>query len=385
MLGNNGNSSNHPLLAQNNASNNGAHYGAHYGTIAVNINTNTTTNTNPNGALQNNMGNRARPCINKDEIYGGLIVTLAVGVLLACIFLPVSFWYIPYDKYAFDRYKFGLVDTSKVLTSGRYFRSLLHEPIYFPATYQAIEFVHTKGTQMTIFTTEGYMLALDIKFYYKLPINNLASIYSKYSTSYENAIISQAKLVIKDLAGTVNKDNTIDTNAAGMSLLEYIVNRKVIQKNFAEAVSRELYNTIGVEVPVKYFQMLTTHIPDNMADQYLKTVVQWQNNLIESNQQVVTAIVAETDTMVSKINALTNYTLASATNEANKIIVNQQSEANNIVSTARNTGLTNILHTLNITDSSMKHKFIEYCAILESAGANVMMGVNTNAVFLTKP
>jgi hypothetical protein len=297
--------------------------------------------------------------------------------------LPFSFWYIPYNSYAFDRNKFGIVDTSEVLIQGRYFRSLTHEPVFLPATYQLVEFLAAHGTELTIFTFDGYQIALDIRFYYRLPKDGLASLYSKYSMNYQNAIISQAKLVIKDLAGTSSssKDAII---SGSISLQQYIIDRKNIQYNFALATSKRLYDTIGIEVPVKYFQLLTIHIPQNMVTQYLNTVVQKQDNLIQENQQIVAQIMAETDTMVSRINALTNYTVEYAKTRANQLVVQSQSVSNNIVISKRSEAIENIFDTLDIKDKASRQKFLKYSAILETVSPNILVGVNANTLIFGK-
>ena len=106
-----------------------------------------------------------------DECIGVSVIVGAISIFFLCIFLPLSFWYIPYNQYAFDHNKFGIVDISKVLTQGRMTHLLTHELITFPSTFQRVVYNDNEdnpngGGGLTVFTYDGYQITVNLQFWY---------------------------------------------------------------------------------------------------------------------------------------------------------------------------------------------------------------------------
>lgn len=275
-----------------------------------------------------------------------ICIIMSIGMLLLVIMLPLSFQYVQYNEMAFDRNKFGTVDTSHVIGQGRHFVQLTHELIRFPTTYTEIAFMKNTGSALTIFTNDGYQISIEILFYYRLKPEKLKQIYDKYSMNWHMGIVSQSKLLIRDLSGS-------KTSGVYLPLQSYISNRSYVQERYAEEISNQLYNYIGVEAPTELFKIIELDIPQDMIDQYLRTVIQLQDNEIQENRQQVVQIMAETDRLVSVINAQTNATIENSKIKSNYIKTNAKSIADGVILQAQNTAMYDMSKRLNISNENM--------------------------------
>lgn len=284
-------------------------------------------------------------------------ILFALSVIIIPSTVASSFHYVNYDEYAFSHYVYGSVDTSTVLTQGRYFYPLTYKSIKFPSTFQKVEFVSS------VFADTGLEFDVHVVFYYRLPKNKLADIYNKYSSNYLTRILTNAKSAIKNTATqfTVN---------------HYLMNRTYIENEFARVVSDELEDKIGVDVPVDYFKIRGIRFPDPIITSSLQSVVALQNNQVQQNQQAVNIVTSDTAQMVAEINARTTLIMAFADNQASKIVSDSESEANKIIISARGNGIKTTLDVLNITDQNARDEFIRMMSIIDTGDAKIMYGLD---------
>lgn len=302
-------------------------------------------------------------------------ILLGIGVLLTVILVPLSFRYVRYDEQCFVRDKFGVVDTNSIVTQGRHFFTLNYDLVCFPSTLTKIQYLQKDNTNLNVFTSDGFQIGLDIVFFYRISSENLAKIYNKYGTNYEVTVINEAKQIIKNFAGT-------SSTGFNIPIKDYITKRRDISSQMAKSVFDGLFSVIGVDAPKQYFKIMNINIPQSMIDQYLKTVLQFQDNLIQQNKQSIVQVVAETETLVEAINVQSNFTIANAQIQSNEIISNAQSLASNIVSTARSKGIQYIFNTLNFTNSEDKSKLNRLMSIGDNPDKRIMFGV-TNQVIVS--
>ncbi len=308
---------------------------------------------------------KVRPC------GWALNIALGIAILMVCIMVPLSFHYIQYNEYAFVRNKFGKTDTGEVITQGRYFYPLTHDVIRFPATYTEVRFVGDNA--QSIFTKEGYQILLSISFWFKIPPESLAHIYNKYSLNYKNSIINEAKLIIKNLAGTANTGLNVE-------LEKYITDRRNISQTIADYLSRELYNEFGIDVPTEYVKLMFIGIPNTLVSQYSRTVEQVQKNQLEQNKQALEQIKAETQTIVTNIFVQTEFILSSAKIDADRIVMNSKSLANNIVTSSRGKGLKIMMDKLNITSQDDINRFIRIMSLGENNNKRVFYNMDNQVI-----
>ncbi len=334
----------------------------------MNIDLDNITNTNTNKQNKVNW-NKTKEFILKYKYV--LSSILALSVLLVCILVPLSFHYIHYNEYAFTRNKFGKTDTDKVLERGRYFLPLNFDIIRFSSTYNEIRFEGDNG--QNIFTKDGYQIKMNLAFWYKIPSKSLKNIYNKYGLNYQNSVINEAKLIIKNFAGTA-------TTGSNIELSKYINDRRNISKSIAEALNKELYSEFGIDVPVKYVQMMYVQIPDTLVTQYTKTVEQVQKNQLEQNKQTLEQIKAETQTLVTNIKVQSDFVLNSAKIDAEKIVLNTKAFANSIVTSQRGKGLRFLMSTLNITTQDEINKMIRIMSIGDNTNNKIFYNIDNNII-----
>ena len=301
----------------------------------------------------------------------GFGIGLGLAILLVCIMVPLSFHYIQYNEYAFVRDKFGKTDTGKVITQGRHFYTLKYDVIRFPSTYTEVRFVDNDA--QSVFTKEGYQILISISFWYKIPPESLEYIYQKYSMNYKNSIVNEAKLIIKNLAGTVNTGLNVEVE-------RYITDRYNISQIIASVLSKQLYDEFGIDVPTKYVKLMYVGIPDSLLNQYSRTVEQTQRNQLEQNKQALELIKAETQTIVTNTKVQTDFILNSAKIDADRIVSNSKAFANNIITSQRGKGLKIIMDRLNITSQDDINRMIRIMSLTENQNNKIFYNMDNKVI-----
>jgi len=327
---------------------------------------------NIDGQLQNSYDDQREEFCRTCHTCSWLSV-ISISILLFVTLLPLSFVYVEYNEMAFDRNKFGTVDTSHVIRQGRHYLQLTHELVKFPTTFQRISFLHDDNTALSIFTQDGYQITIEVQFYYRLLPQNLKQIYDLYSMNYEIGIINLAKLTVRELSGS-------STSGIYLPLQSYIDNRTYISSVYAKEINKRMLTQLSVDVPVNYFKIIELGIPNDMIQRYQQTVIQLQNNEVSANRQQVLAIQAQTEKMVSVIQAQTDYTLASANIQADYIHKTAISEADNTINNADIYGFNNLCNLLNITDPVDIIELSKVLNLASNPATKLFYHVNNNII-----
>ncbi len=302
----------------------------------------------------------------KDEICGCSIFWLIIGIILVCIIVPLSFHYVRYDQYAFNRNIYGSTDTTHLITQGRYFYPITHDLVTFPSTYQMVSFLNSQGTSLSVFSNEGLQFNIDVIFFYRLPSDTLGQIYNTYSTAYDSQVSNIAKAVLKN-------------QAVSFTLDDYANNHQYIQSQFASSLSQTLTTQLKVYTPIYNVLLLNIYYPGSVINQNLQSAIEFQNNQVQQFQQAVDLIDIETSRLLSLIWANSNITINFANTSANAIVSNAVSVSSAIVTSARALGIQNTLNALNITDPSLRDQFFQITSILDNANSpKVLFNINTN-------
>ena len=301
--------------------------------------------------------------INNDKVvlYNWLIVGFLLVSVVIITTITLSFHYVSYDQYALKRNKYHGVHLGTVYNQGRYFLTLDNDFVYFPSTYQPIKF-----TSKT-FSDNGLEFDLDVSFYYKLPKEEIGSIYNLYSTNYGSRIENNAKQVTKNVASNFNVD-------------QFLQNRTHIEQTIGQELEKQIKNISNIDAPSQYFKIINIKFPTMLIDKSLDTAIALQNNEIAIKQQNVNIIKADTNQMVSKINAEKDLTYAYAQTEANKIIANANSASVNMMLVARSNGLDSLCNKLNITSSHDINRINKVFAIIDNANNVTLFNTMTNVI-----
>ena len=112
----------------------------------------------------------------------------------------------------------------------------------------------------------------------------------------------------------------------------------------------------------------------------LETAIALQNNEIAMKQQYVNVIKADTNQLVSQINAEKDLTYAYAQTKSNKITSNANAESINILLVAKSTGLSLLCDKLNITTSSDKNRINKIFTIIDNVNNLTLLNTGNNII-----
>jgi regulator of protease activity HflC (stomatin/prohibitin superfamily) len=279
-------------------------------------------------------------------------VMIFIIIIIIIITVSCSFHYIRYDEMAFVRNIYGVVDTTQVLTNGRYFLTLDKTLIKFPLINQLIKFIN-----LSVFTNNGLSIYIDISLYYRLDSFSLKNIYTLYSTNYDQVIQNSVKSIIRDISGT-------------FSLEDYVRNHTSIQQLIAKKINITLMNNIGISIFENTVVLGAVVTADSIIKSNLQSAVQTQNNFIQQKLQQVLLIIGETSKLVATVNLQTNYIKGLAEIDSQKIEQNSKAESNKIISIARSEGIQQMFILLNITENKIKMDLLKILNLIDNQKNN---------------
>lgn len=308
---------------------------------------------------ENNNNQENKTTITLKPYHGGIFCLILIGIIILCATISTSFHYVSYKEYALLKDNYGTVRLSKVYGQGRYFFPLNYDMITFPSNYIQVNF------EEKVFTDTGLEFEVEIVFYYRLPRESIGKIYNQFSNSYHDLVI-------------INARTTIKNEAANLDINSYLSNRKQVELIFATSVNSVLKNVLFVEAPINLFKIGEITLPDSIVESSLESAVSIQNNELLQNSQAVTLIRAETLKLVTEINVSTSLLLEYSTNEANRIIEQANSYANQISVKTRGISLRSLLNSLNFTTNNYTLQIIEKFALLDNSDSVTLFGNGIN-------
>lgn len=128
----------------------------------------------------------------------GLTSLILIGLMVMCVCISESFHYVKYNEYGLLQDVYGDVRLSKVYGEGRYFYPLNYNMLKFPSTFTAVDF------DAVVFSETGLEFTVEIGFYYRIPRDNLGTIYNSFSKNYHDRVVSNSQTVIKNTAAPVS-------------------------------------------------------------------------------------------------------------------------------------------------------------------------------------
>lgn len=218
---------------------------------------------------------------------------------------------------------------------------------------------------------DGLQFNLEVLFYYKLNPATLANTYARYSQNYDVRVKSIATTIIKNLAirYTIN---------------DYIHARQAIERNMSLLLQAALVSDVGVIVPPQFFRLMTVTIPDSLLRTNLMSAVEFQNNKVQEYVQAVAIIQSATSQMVADIVAQAGRVIAFAQTQANQLISEAQLYSDNIQNTARSVGLELVFSALNVSDPSLKLRFVQTLAYLDANMSKVLRVASGQEVLINQ-
>lgn len=274
-------------------------------------------------------------------------VLLFVSTILLLVMLPLSFSYVEYDQWALKKHTVeNTVELDQTYDVGRYFWGVDRTPLVFSRQFKKVT------EDFSIFPSNGLEFDINVVFYYRLQKDNIGKIYKAFGTAIHNQVVNRANARIKNIAPR-------------FTLEEYITNRPVITHALHTGLVSELAN-IWVDVPFDKFYLAEVKIPNEIKQRDLDAAVQTQRNIQEQNNQLAALVRKETEKLEQEINA--NITLIGTTAEAIRVRIQKEAEAiaEKTTSSADGLGMKNLFLQINVTDPSIKEKYISYFAFLDT-------------------
>jgi len=266
-------------------------------------------------------------------------------ILISCV--ASSYHYVNYNQYGLKRNNYGSIYLKPTLEEGRYFYSLNYGVVYFPSTFQPIDF------ESSVFADNGMEFDLHVRFYYRLPKLKVGDIYDKFSKNYESRIENNGKNVIKNV-GTKFKVH------------DYLSNRSYVEHIIAGNITSDLEKAYGVEVPMSYVKIVGITFPSGLISTSLDSALALQRNELQLLQQDVDLVEATTNQMVATIDAGASLLLQNTDNKCQQIIGTANQKATSLINTARTTFMSKMFDQLNITSLSDKENLIKAMALYDS-------------------
>ena len=286
------------------------------------------------------------------------------GVLSIFMFVLImivsSLNFVAYNEYGLARNRLGSVYSTPVYSQGTYLLFPIYTLEKFPAVNTEVHF------NSSVFSDTGLEFDMEIQFYYYFPEKNVYKIYNEFSLSYNSIIDSRSKKTIKNLASL-------------FSVTQFLQNRTGIEKTLANGVYNDLYDNIGVIAPKEYFKITNILFPANIIANSLNSAIAIQNIELQTNQQNVQVVVADTQLMVSRITANTTEVLQNSVSDSTKIKATADNFYQNIVNSARSKGIQNVINKINIP-TNLVNDFVQVMALYDNLNRTIINNVGGNVL-----
>ena len=277
-------------------------------------------------------------------------IILAISALLLVILLPISFSYVepgevalPKGRVSGDVDEGGKVYRMNLDRNGRYFLGVSTSLQTFDNRIQQEVF------DMSVVASGSRGFTLTIAAFYRLVEDELGELFTKFNTGWKTPAKNEIISAIKSTTGGYVIDDYVDD-------LETIRSEMAIRVNAELAIN----HMQGVKMTILILRCDFTGEVDN---QYLRAVVQQQNNEKQLIQRDVDIIVQDTETQRRAIVANTTLITATGQAEATRIVETGRAQANRIQELARTDGFTELFSHFNVTNSTTKTQFLEWFAM----------------------
>ncbi|XP_052773938.1 uncharacterized protein LOC128212495 isoform X2 [Mya arenaria] len=288
-----------------------------------------------------------------------------------------SFSSLEYYEYGFARRKStGTVDTSRVYTYGKYLLGPDFKFKVFPAGSHDVVI-----NNIAAFTSgRGVEVIVSAKFQYFLRRQELHLLHKAYDLNYQDVMRSSAVDAIKRACTDFNKTETfrnrsdverhmfqaVQTRLGGKCCPEYCRDKPSDCPFECKARDCNDDTERGIFVDVRYFQLGSVRIPDDLQKQMMESILIQERALREDFIQTAQIVRKETDKKVQQIKNNAREVSRLATAQAEYIGTSATASYTNVVETARSRGLTLLYSTLNISQQAHKSSFDYLRALKEN-------------------
>ena len=287
------------------------------------------------------------PCFWFSTVCGGIVF------LTLMIFLITSFIYVDYDEYAFKKSTVSnTVYQDEVFEEGRYLWGFDHTKVSFPSKFKLLDL------ELTVSTSDGVTLGIDMSFWYKIPREKISDLYSKYGTNYVSQMTSISLAIIRN-------------TAVIFSANDFLSKRREITNVIASNISQSLAENAFIDVPVYTVKLRNVEFPEAILKTQLDAAILLEENEKKEYEQTASLIRSDTERLVQQIQA--NTTIIMRTAEANKTakIASAHAQYDEIIGRSRGIGIADTIEMLTMNGTSddidnVTNTFLKLMAILDN-------------------
>lgn len=311
-----------------------------------------------------------RGCCYKWRVVIG--ITSGVALFIFALLMGLSFQYVEPGEIGLPKDRV----TGDVDEDGRVYRMNLHENGRY-AVGPSVVFeifdnrIHQYTGSLDVVASNSRGFTLTIACFYRLIEDELGELFTKYNTEWTVPVTNQILETVKSKAPEFNID-------------EYITDLENIRQQLAEVVRNDL-RILHVETVDMELLILNCDFTEEVDAQYLRSVVQEQNNERQLIQRRVDIIVQDTETQRREIVANTTLVSANGAAEAERITQTAQAEAEAITELAHTAGFTLLFDHFNVTDPNDKTSFLEWLAISGNSNIRLLVGIDSALVNIPAP
>jgi regulator of protease activity HflC (stomatin/prohibitin superfamily) len=227
--------------------------------------------------------------------------------------------------------------------------------------------IHQYTGALDVVASNSRGFTLTIACFYRIVEDELGELFTKYNTEWNVPVTNQIL-------------ETVKTKAPEFSIDDYVINLEQIREELAAVVTRDL-RLIHIQTVDMQLLILNCDFTDEVDNQYLRSVVQEQNNERQLIQRQVDIIIQDTETERRGIVANTSLVTANGAAEATRVTQTAQAEAERITELANTIGFTLLFDHFNVTDSASRTKFLEWYALdTNIANIRLLKGVDSALV-----
>jgi regulator of protease activity HflC (stomatin/prohibitin superfamily) len=285
-----------------------------------------------------------------------VLLIFIIGATTAAVLVGFSFKSINFNEFALRQNIITKEISTEIYGVGFYYTGLFETFIYFPSTWQTVEFSPAEDANdipISTRTKDGLAVTADISFQYRINSSNLLTLYSEFGIDYEDFISKVARGVLRDV--------TSDYDAG-----DFFFNRTIVTQAMSDAlVAKEavLYVEIGE------FQLRQIDLPDD----YEKKI---EDAEVAKLDQTVAQFELEAAEIRARIDIVNAYASANAT------IINAAAAAQalNLTITAEGIALFNLANQTGFNTTELLY-YLYIQAIEEHESSYLIIGENTPILF----
>jgi hypothetical protein len=267
-----------------------------------------------------------------------LICTSITSLFLILLLVPLSFSRVAYYEIGLIKSRStGIVNRNIVYQAGNHYIGPDNYFVIYPASIQTKLFEKLSIWSRASSEDAGIFLEIDISFQWKLDPDSIGLLYNKIGTNWNTLVSNLAISAIKNEAVKWSAD-------------EYLVKRRLIEKNMFTSVSDILIDQANCNVTS--LQLRDINFPVSFYERKLESAIQMQKNIAEAYNSSANIIRGETSQLVQYINNKAVQAIKFAESQAVNIKSLAETRATKVLQDARITGLTLIKKELGLTNTS---------------------------------